>query len=403
MRLNFIILMFIALLAAVGCEPKAGAGSKEPVSPAKVEKHPVEADLATITLTTDAETRLGIKTAQSEIRRVDRVRMMGGEVVVPPGLAITVSAPIGGSLVSPAGTDVPQPGQVLAKDQPIFSLNPLLSPEARISMATSRVDAEGAVAKAIVEVDAARIAFERAELMFQDGAGSRRAVDDARARFDLAKAVLKSAESQRDFIAEVIQDEGAVNPLQIMSPLEGMLIQVFAVPGQLVAGGAPLFQVASLERLWIRVPVYVGDLPDVDTTKEVLVGELNGTPGTLPRTAHPISAPPSADADATTVDLFYEIDNKERKLRSGQKVGVTLFLQAQEENLTVPWQAVLYDIHGGAWVYEMTGPQIYTRKRVQVRFVSGTLAVLAQGPQPGARIVTDGAAELFGTEFGVGK
>ena len=30
-------------------------------------------------------------------------------------------------------------------------------------------------------------------------------------------------------------------------------------------------------------------------------------------------------------------------------------------------------------------------------------AVLAQGPAPGTRVVTDGAAELFGTEFGAGK
>jgi hypothetical protein len=37
------------------------------------------------------------------------------------------------------------------------------------------------------------------------------------------------------------------------------------------------------------------------------------------------------------------------------------------------------------------------------RFVSGPDAVLADGLKPGAGIVTDGAAELFGTEFGFGK
>jgi len=33
----------------------------------------------------------------------------------------------------------------------------------------------------------------------------------------------------------------------------------------------------------------------------------------------------------------------------------------------------------------------------------GTMAVLDHGPAPGTRVVTAGAAELFGTEFGVGK
>ena len=31
------------------------------------------------------------------------------------------------------------------------------------------------------------------------------------------------------------------------------------------------------------------------------------------------------------------------------------------------------------------------------------LALLDVGPAPGTRVVTAGAAELFGTEFGVGK
>jgi hypothetical protein len=33
----------------------------------------------------------------------------------------------------------------------------------------------------------------------------------------------------------------------------------------------------------------------------------------------------------------------------------------------------------------------------------GESAVLDQGPPTGTRVVTAGAAELFGTEFGVGK
>ena len=34
--------------------------------------------------------------------------------------------------------------------------------------------------------------------------------------------------------------------------------------------------------------------------------------------------------------------------------------------------------------------------------IQGDLAVLAAGPPVGATVVTAGAAELFGTEFGVG-
>ncbi|MEQ1851562.1 MAG: efflux RND transporter periplasmic adaptor subunit, partial [Chthoniobacteraceae bacterium] len=65
--------------------------------------------------------------------------------------------------------------------------------------------------------------------------------------------------------------------------------------------------------------------------------------------------------------------------------------------------AVLHDIHGGQWVYEQTADHTYTRRRIQVARLAGNDAVLTSGPAAGSKIVTDGAAELFGTEFMTGK
>jgi len=69
----------------------------------------------------------------------------------------------------------------------------------------------------------------------------------------------------------------------------------------------------------------------------------------------------------------------------------------------VPWSAVVFDIHGGTWVYERTGDRSYARRRVVVRYVAGDAAVLESGPPPGTAVVTAGAAELFGTETGFSK
>jgi hypothetical protein len=125
--------------------------------------------------------------------------------------------------------------------------------------------------------------------------------------------------------------------------------------------------------------------------------------------ARPVTAPPSADPDAATVDLYYEIrDGRESgniaaSLRPLERVAVALPLRSEKESLVVPWAAVLHDSQGGTWVYEMTEPQTYVRRRVQVRFVLEDVASLENGPEPGAEVVADGAAEIFGTEFGVGK
>jgi hypothetical protein len=65
--------------------------------------------------------------------------------------------------------------------------------------------------------------------------------------------------------------------------------------------------------------------------------------------------------------------------------------------------ALADDIQGGQWIYEQTAPNVFTRRRVEVQRVEGALAVLSRGPKAGAAIVTSGAAELFGIEFGAGK
>jgi multidrug efflux pump subunit AcrA (membrane-fusion protein) len=106
---------------------------------------------------------------------------------------------------------------------------------------------------------------------------------------------------------------------------------------------------------------------------------------------------------ATSIDLYFELDNPNQTLTPGQRMAVVLPTASTDKSSVVPQSAVLYDVSGGSWVYENTAPQTFVRRRVEVRdFVEG-VAVLTRGPASGAKIVTDGAAELFGTEFGAGK
>ena len=63
----------------------------------------------------------------------------------------------------------------------------------------------------------------------------------------------------------------------------------------------------------------------------------------------------------------------------------------------------MYDIDGGTWVYVQKAPYTYVRQRVEVRYVENGRAILRRGPAPGTKVVTDGAEEVFGTEFGYGK
>ena len=46
---------------------------------------------------------------------------------------------------------------------------------------------------------------------------------------------------------------------------------------------------------------------------------------------------------------------------------------------------------------------VTNERRISIGHVENDRAVLAESPQAGTLVVTDGAAELFGTEFGAGK
>jgi hypothetical protein len=67
----------------------------------------------------------------------------------------------------------------------------------------------------------------------------------------------------------------------------------------------------------------------------------------------------------------------------------------------VPVAALVYDSGGDIWVYTVTRPLTYVRQRVALARIEGDLAVLVSGPAPGTAVVTVGAAELLGSEYGV--
>ena len=69
----------------------------------------------------------------------------------------------------------------------------------------------------------------------------------------------------------------------------------------------------------------------------------------------------------------------------------------------VPYAAVYYDLNGATWVYTNPEPLTFVRAPITVDSITGDVAVLSKGPPVGTAVVTVGATELYGTEFGVGQ
>ena len=395
------------LACASGCQSKGDATpAAKPAPPAKVEGAPKEADLATVTLTAEAETRLGLVTVKAEKKAVPRSVLYAGEVVVPPGRLLNVTAPFVGEVKAAEGSKaLPLPGDVVKEGQAVCVLVPILSPESRATLLPLLIQAEGQVKQANEQQNIAKVALNRAENLVRDRLGGAGTLVDARAQYELAATNLKNAEANRAAIAAVAGEGGAGSPIAqtITAPASGTVQNVHATPGQKVAAGAALFELAVLDPLWVKVPVYVGEASRVAPGRPAEVGgvsESGAADAVPPRPGKPVSAPPSGDPLAATIHLFYEVANKDGAIRPGERVGVTLPLKGSAETLTVPRASIIRDYHGGAWVYEKIADHKYARRRVLVERTSGDLALLVYGPKPGASVVTDGSAELYGAEFG---
>ena len=390
------LVLVTVLACCVGCGGQQPAEVKKAEPPAKVWNPVKETELGTITLSPEAEGRLGIQTAVVERKKVARARTYGGEAVLPPGQSITLSSPVAGKISTTPGVAPLTGGATVRQGQALLRLAPLLAPE-RDMLPVAEKD----VASGEARLEAARARVKRAEQLLRDEAGSARSLEDARMELALAEAEVKSARTRLERIKTTPLETEA--SLTIEAPRGGIIRQLHAAPGETVAASAALLEIATLSPIWIRVPVYVGDLDSIDPQSPAVVQNLAGRPGSAARHARRISAPPSADPSTDTADLFFELPNSDRSLRPGERVSARLALLSHVESLVVPRSALVYDVHGGTWVYENSGPQAFVRRRVELGWIDGATAVLARGPDAGRKVVTAGVAELFGVEFGAGK
>jgi RND family efflux transporter MFP subunit len=399
------LLVFTALIAVADDDddtPPAPTSAKQ-ASPATLANPVSESSLTTVRLTPQAAKRIALRTAPVERKSFPGFRLFGGTIIAQPAAEMRLAAPVTGTLGLPAGANPLRVGDSVRRGQTLFAITPILAPEARASLVVARAESDAELIRVKAQLEPAKVASQRAERLLKDNAGSEKAADEAHAALQIAEAAIKAAEARNAALAQLISADGSPVPVPVNAPQEAVVRQILAAPGLLVNAAAPLVDLLASQRVWLRVPVYVGDIDALDTSAEARAGLLARRGDEADAPAKPIRGPLNANADAATVDLFYEIENTGQRFQPGQRVGMRTPTRAAADSLVVPASAILLDIHGGQWVYERAAENLFTRRRIQVTRIADGNAILASGPPVGARVVTEGANELFGVEFGAGK
>jgi hypothetical protein len=89
--------------------------------------------------------------------------------------------------------------------------------------------------------------------------------------------------------------------------------------------------------------------------------------------------------------------------RAARRVGIETarVRVAQGHRTLVPYAAVMYGAAGNAFVYTNPKRLTYVRRAIAIARIDGGAALATRGPPSGTAVVTVGAAELLGTEYGV--
>lgn len=374
---------FFALLLASGCEspspPSRHAASN-------VEHPMAETELPTVRLSPEAIARLHVETSTVREGSVARTRLVGGEVVVPPGRAVAVTAPVAGE-VHFVTSEPPIPGSAVQRGAGLLRLT-AIAPTDRDTRA--RVVREVAAAEANLAALALRVT--RNQALLDQGAGSDRALEEAVAARDVARADVEAARARASTLSRdpLLSDVAML----VRAPTSGVIRLLSVGEGQPVASGAPLFEVVSVDALQVRVPVYSGDIGRLDARTPASV-RRNGEERVVE--ARFVPGPPTAEVDRSTVDRFLSLPS-DAGFFPGERVLVELPFQDTTAALIVPAAAVVLDAWGGAWVYRCDGER-FARTRVDPLRRAGDKMVIAHGPPVGTCVVSVGAVELFGAEF----
>ena len=125
----------------------------------------------------------------------------------------------------------------------------------------------------------ARINKVRIENLIKDNAGTQKQLDDVSGEIDVIKSQIRSVEIQnapvvnelKNIDVQLKQIDDQIKKSKIINPVNGTVLTKYAEPNEITAFGKPLYKIADLSTMELRVYVSETQLPDVKIGQEVSV------------------------------------------------------------------------------------------------------------------------------------
>ena len=294
-----------------------------------------------------------------------------------------VISPVDGRLF--ATGSIPVLGSPVKKGQTLARLIP------RSASPSDRAAVELALIEATHELERSGRDRKRASRLLAAGAVPSKRLEEAQARETIAKAKLKAAQIRMAQYESTRTTEGDIPPeavFHLRSPLTGVIAEAHATAGANVEEGETLFRIVKTN------PVYViANVPEAEISRlRQLSGAELEVPGVAKplRLGRPVSVGRVIDPETRTLNVIYQVSNRDRLLAIGQSVFLRLFTSAASKAPAVPESAVVDD-GGRPVVFVQAAGESFERRAVTLGYRENGYVHVLEGVRPGERVVTRGA------------
>jgi len=276
--------------------------------------------------------------------------------VVEPNKIVTVSAEVGGRIDRIA----PEEGSKVRTGDLLIKLN------------TDLIRPEFESAKAQVERD--QIEFDRMTSLAEENAVTQRDLDNATSQLAVSKARFEGIGAR-------------LERASIFAPTAGVLNDLLVEEGEYVNTGNPVARVVDTDTVKVVVEIPERDIAFFTVGEKAdIVVETKGQSESLEGTITFISE--LADPRTRSTRMEITLNNKQRLLRSGQIVHVSLTRQVLKDAVLIPLLAVI-PMEDSKVVYVVNSSQA-KRREVMLDIIMGDQVQITSGLEPGDKLIIAG-------------
>jgi HlyD family secretion protein len=270
--------------------------------------------------------------------------------------------------------------------------------------------------KAQADVQSAQSAFDAAKKLYdsrvalqKEGALAQKQVDETRLQMVQAQTQLETAQQHLRSVNSVSRQEtvkGAqaqanaakahadtlsvqLSYARILSPISGVVADRPLNAGEMAAAGTPMISIVDIAQVRAIANVPVKDAESIRVGRPARVA---GPDGDIAGTVTVVS--PSANPNATTVEVWVQIANPGERLKPGATARVSIIAETIQNTLVVPASALLNGDAGKQKVMVISADSIAHERPVTVGVRQGNRVQILSGIQPGDQVVTSGGLGL---------